>query len=118
MTSDQYTELVGFLGGRFDRIDGQFDRIDRQFDRTDRQFEDARREREEIREEARRHATALFEQSQTSLKVLAEGLGLRIERVENGLFVLAGRMESLEGSVTALDHRVGSLEGAVEATVS
>lgn len=92
MTSDQYTQLIDFLGGKFERIDGQ--------------FEEAKREREKIREEARRHATVLFEQSQANLNTVAEGLGLRLERVESGLVVL-------NGSVESLDHRVGSLEETV-----
>jgi hypothetical protein len=71
MTSDQYTELVGYLGQKFDGID-------RKFDGVDERFEEARLERTEIR----RHATVLFEQSQANLQAVVEGLGLRIERLE------------------------------------
>lgn len=85
MTSNQYAELVEFLGG-------QFERIDRRFEEVDRRFDEASREREEIRDEARRHSTILFEQSQANLKVVAEGLGLRLEAVE----ALEGRVQLLE----------------------
>jgi hypothetical protein len=67
MTSDQYTELVGYLGRKFDGIDER--------------FEEARLERTEIR----RHATVLFDQSQANLQAVAEGLGLRIERLEGAV---------------------------------
>ena len=67
MTSDQYTELVGYLGRKFDGVDER--------------FEEATLEREEIR----RHATVLFDQSQSNLKAVAEGLGLRIERLQEAV---------------------------------
>ncbi len=99
MTTDQYSELVDFLGGKFGRIDEQFARIDEQFARIDqkfarvderfeqidRRFEQIDRRFERIDEqfaETRRHAVVLFEQSQANLQVVAEGLGLRLERLE------------------------------------
>lgn len=85
MTSNQYAELVDFLGG-------QFEQVDRRFEDVDRRFDEASREREEIRDEARRHSTILFEQSQANLKVVAEGLGLHLEAVE----ALDGRVQLLE----------------------
>jgi hypothetical protein len=60
MTSDQYTELVGYLGRKFDGVDQNI-------------------------EESRRHATVLVEQSQANLTDVAEGLGLRIDRVDGRL---------------------------------
>ncbi|MEK9505515.1 hypothetical protein [Gaopeijia maritima] len=106
MTSNQYAELVEFLGGKFERIDHhfeqigrrfeevdrRFEQIDRRFEQVDRRFDEASREREEIRDEARRHSTILFEQSQANLKVVAEGLGLHLEAVE----ALEGRVQVLE----------------------
>lgn len=113
MTSNQYAELVEFLGGkfeqidhhfeqigrrfkevdrRFEQIDRRFEQVDRRFEDVDRRFDEASREREEIRDEARRHSTILFEQSQANLKVVAEGLGLRLEAVE----ALEGRVQVLE----------------------
>ncbi|MEK9509056.1 hypothetical protein WI460_12740 [Gemmatimonadota bacterium Y43] len=99
MTSNQYAELVEFLGGKFERIDHHFEQIgrrfeqvDRRFDDVDRRFDEASREREEIRDEARRHSTILFEQSQANLKVVAEGLGLHLEAIE----ALEGRVQVLE----------------------
>ncbi len=38
MTADQYTELVDFLGGRFDRIDARFESIDNRFDALEKRL--------------------------------------------------------------------------------
>lgn len=112
MTSDQYTELVGFLGGKFERIDRHFERIDRQFEQVDRQFEEARRERQEIRDEARRHATVLFEQSQANLKGVAEGLELRLERAVEGLTESVRRgFADHEGRIQVLERAGSEPEG-------
>ncbi len=121
MTTDQYSELVDFLGGKFGRIDEQFAEAKRDREEIreearrerERLFEEARRERERLFEESRRHAVVLFEQSQANLKTVAEGLGLRMVGVEGGLSALTGRAVSLEGRVESLDHRVESLDQSV-----
>lgn len=92
MTSDQYTELIGFLGRRFDGMDRRFDRIeqrlddhDRRFDDHDRRLDDHDRRFESIDrqfEETRRHAVVLFEQSQANLAAVAEGIGYRIDKLD------------------------------------
>lgn len=74
MTNDQYTELIGFLGGKFDGIERRLDDHDRRFEGIDRQFE-----------ETRRHATVLFEQAQANLRTVAEGIGLRIDKLEEAV---------------------------------
>lgn len=110
MTTDQYTQLVDFLGRKFARIDEQFDEAkrDREQIRAEARHEreqiraEARHERERLFEESRRHALVLFEQSQANLTTVAEGLGLRMEGVENGLVRLTGRVQSLEQVVEAL----------------
>ncbi len=106
MTTDQYTQLVDFLGRKFARIDEQFDEAKRERQEAKREREEiraeARHERERLFEESRRHALVLFEQSQANLNTVAEGLGLRMEGVENGLVRLTGRVESLEQVVEAL----------------
>ena len=102
MTTDQYSQLIAFLGQKFDGIDRNSASIDQR-------FEEAKREREEIR----RHATVLFEQSQANLKAIAEGLGMRLERVESGVVRLTDRVGSLEDTVGALGRTVGTLEGTV-----
>ncbi len=71
MTSDQYTELVAFLGRRF--------------------------------EDGDRRAIALFEQSRAELKIVAEGLEARFDKMD-------GRIDTMEGRI---DGRLGSLEGTV-----
>jgi uncharacterized coiled-coil protein SlyX len=39
MTSEQYTELIDFLGEKFGKIDQRFDAMDRRFDAMDRRFD-------------------------------------------------------------------------------
>lgn len=57
MTNDQYTELVGFLGQKFDGI-----------------------ARELV--EVRRHATVLFEQARGERRTMAEGIEARLDAIE------------------------------------
>lgn len=126
MTSDQYTELVGYLGQKFDGIDRRFDGIDRRFDGIDRKFDavdqkfdavDRRFEGVDQKfegvyqniEESRRHATVLFEQSQANLKAVAEGLGLRIERLEEAVVDLSG---TVRDGFADHERRIQVLEGA------
>ncbi len=39
MTSEQYAELIDFLGEKFGKIDQRFDAMDRRFDAMDRRFD-------------------------------------------------------------------------------
>lgn len=88
MTNDQHAQLIEFLGRKFDQIDRRFEGVDQRLEGIDQRLEEAKREREANRDEARRHATVLFEQSQTHLNLVAEGLGLRLDRVEQRLETL------------------------------
>ncbi len=91
MTSDQYTELVGFLGVKFDGIDRRFEGIDRRFENIDRRFENIDRRFEDIDrrfegidrqfEEVRRHATVLFEQARDERRLMMEGFDARFTKV-------------------------------------
>jgi isocitrate dehydrogenase kinase/phosphatase len=89
MTSDQYTELVGFLGRKFDAIDREF-------------------------VEVRRHATVLFEQARAERRTMMERIELRFERVDQRMGSLEQTVSTLDGSVRAAlaDHesRLRSLE--------
>ena len=132
MTSDQYTELVAYLGqkfggierrldahdrnfeqieGRFARIDGQFEGIDGQFARIDGQFA-----------EVRRHATVLFEEARDERRKLAEGLEARFDArcdsLEGKVVSLEDKVDSVERKVGSVDHKVDSLDASVRGTLA
>ena len=88
MTSDQYTELVGFLGRKFDAIDRRFDAHDREF------------------VEVRRHATVLFEQARDERRAMAEGAEVRFESLERKVASIDSRVGSVESALVSLDASV------------
>ncbi len=114
MTSDQYTELVEFLGRRFDGMDRRLDGMDRRLDGMDQRLDgvDQRLDGVDARiEESRRHATVLFEQARHERRTMMEGLEARFE----ARFDALGRtVASLDASVraTLADHeaRLRALE--------
>jgi hypothetical protein len=67
MTADQYTELVDFLGGQFERIDARFDAIDHRFDALEE-----RAVRMEVGLESLRH----------DVQILGEGLSATNQRLD------------------------------------
>ena len=44
MSNNEYSELISFLGKKFDRIDEKFESIDKKFEAVDEKFETMRRE--------------------------------------------------------------------------
>ena len=67
MTTDQYTELIDFLAGKFGGIDGHFEVLERRFDGLE-----ARVVRVEVGVEGLRH----------DVQILAEGLVSTNERLD------------------------------------
>jgi len=74
MTADQYTELVDFLGGKFERIDGRFDALENRFDALENRFDglEKRLIRVEVGLEALRH----------HVQILGEGLTAANQRLD------------------------------------
>lgn len=93
MTSDQYSELVAFLGRKFDAIDNEF-------------------------EETRRHATVLFEQSRAELRTFAEGTNARFEKVDARFREVDERFQEVDERLGSLDRRMSSLDDSVRGALT
>jgi tetrahydromethanopterin S-methyltransferase subunit G len=101
MTSDQFTELVVFLGEKFQGVERRLDGHDRQF------------------EEVRRHATVLFERARQERRVMTEGVNARFERVDvrldgvdHRLDGIEGRLDTIDGRLEGVDRRLDGLGGS------
>lgn len=93
MTRDQYSELVAFLGRKFDAIDNEF-------------------------EETRRHATVLFEQSRAELRTFAEGTNARFEKVDARFREVDERFREVDERLGSLDRRMSSLDDSVRGALT
>jgi hypothetical protein len=92
MTSDRYTELVAFLARKFEAADR----------RT---------------EEARRHASVLFEQAADERRTMAEGIEARFNARFDALDRKVARIEPLERKVDSLDAFVRATLGDHETRI-
>lgn len=104
MTTDQYSELIEFLAERFRAIDQRFDGIDQRFDGIDQRFDGI----DQRIADSRRHAVVLFEQAQANLNVVAEGLGARVDRLQQRM---AGVEVVLRDGLADHEQRLQELEG-------
>jgi len=87
MTADQYTELVDFLGGKFERIDGRFDALENRFDALENRFDG-------------------LENRFDGLEKRFDGLEKRLIRVEVGLEALRHHVQILGEGLTAANQRL------------
>lgn len=89
MTPNRYSELIGFLGQKFEGLESRLDRHDRQF------------------VEVRRHATTLFEQAAAERRVMMEGIDARFE-------VVNGRLDGMDQRFDGIDRRLDGIDGRLD----
>lgn len=117
MTNDQYSQLIEFLGRRFEEIDHRFDSIDHRFDSIDGRFDhvDAKlAEHDERFREVFGHFDHLYrrlERLEQEYQAILEGL----RRIETLLGEERVRRQDLERSVAHLKEQVAALQGRIEA---
>lgn len=95
MTPDEYTELVDFLGRKFDRIDQPFDHMDRRFEQVDQRFERLEGEVAGVKGEVTgltgqvtgltgevRELRVLVEKNTSDIRTVADGVQVANDRLE------------------------------------
>ena len=106
MTSEEYQQLVEFLGQRFTEIDRRFTEVDRRFDEGDRRFT-------EFRQEILGHFDEIyrrFERLEQEYQAITQAL----RRIEAGLADERGRREILERDLAELKLHVAALEVRID----
>lgn len=109
MTNDQYSELIGFLGRRFDSIDRRFEGMENRFEGLENRFEGLENRFETLERRTARVEVGL-ESLREEVRVVAEGVSantVRIDRLERTMNQRFDRMELLwadhEGRIRALE---------------
>ena len=106
MTSDEYRDLVDFLGRQFAAIDQRFAAIDRRFDSLERRVEDGFRD-------VLDHLDAIYgrlERLEQEYQAIVEGL----RRIEGILTDERARREILERGLAELKERVALLQARID----
>ena len=124
MTRDEYTELVDFLGRKFDRIDERFDRIDRRFEHVDQRFEQVDQRFERLEGEVAgvkgevRSLRVLVEDNASNIRKVAEGVQVanaRLERFQTEVHEeFANVRQEMKWGFDTMHERMERLEGDVE----
>ncbi len=99
MTSDEYQQLVDFLGRQFTEIDRRFTEMDRQFT--------------ELRHDQLRHFDEIyrrFERLEQEYQAITQAL----RRIEAGLADETGRREIIERDLAELKQHVAALQSRIE----
>lgn len=131
MASDEYAELIAFLGRKFDAIDERFagmdrrlmamdqrfDTMDRRFDTMDRRLDTMDQRFSEVLDHLE-HIYGRFERLEQEYQAILEGVR-RIERLigdervkrdemERGLELLKRQVVALQGRIEALEQQFHS----------
>jgi len=116
MTSDEYRDLVEFLGRQFSAVDQRFALIDRRFDAMDRRFDVIERRLDDHDERFREilgHLEAIYgrlERLEQEYFAIVEGL----RRIEAILTEERSRREQLERGLADLKERVALLQARID----
>ena len=103
MTTDEYRDLIAFLGTKFSEVDAQFRAVDARFQRVEVGLGDVRREMHEFQHEVDRRFSDVDQRMATGfaevkdlLRVSHIGLDRRVTRVEGRVGWLGRRVKRLE----------------------
>jgi hypothetical protein len=103
MTSDEYRDLVTFLGQRFEQIDARFEQIDARFDQVDARIDSVRRE-----------LGTMIENTQAEIRVVSEGVATANRRIDGLTLEIDRQFRDLRSDIDLryreLDRRVTRLE--------
>ena len=113
MTTDEYRELVDFLGRKFDRIDERFEQVDQRFEQVDRRFENVEGEIRGVR--------VLVEENASNIRKVAEGVQVANDRLERSQGEVreefAGVRREMKWGFDGIHARVDRLEDAMTTQV-
>ena len=117
MSSDEYAELIAFLGRKFDAIDERFATIDQRFDTIDQRFDaiEGKLTEHDVRfQEVLGHLEHVYgrlERLEQEYQAILEG----VRRIEHFIGDERVKREEVERSVELLKRQLAALQGRVEA---
>jgi chromosome segregation ATPase len=122
MASDEYAELIAFLGRKFDAIDERFAAMDQRFAAMDRRFdgiEEKLTEHDVRFQEVLGHLEHIYgrlERLEQEYQAILEGVRrlerligderVKREEVERGLELLKRQVAALQGRIEALEQQL------------
>ena len=116
MTNDEYSQLIEFLGRKFEEIDRRFDRVEAKLEVHDRRFDAVEAklaEHDERFGDILGHFDHLYrrlERLEQEYQAILEG----VRRIEALLAGEKAKREDLERGVEYLKHEVAALQGRIE----
>ena len=107
MTSEQYTELIVFLGENFGKIDQRFDAMDRRFDAMDERLDAMDRRFDRLEGRVTGGAVSL-EALRDQVRLLGEGVTATNQRLDRFDVSVNARFDGLEDKLDRLhmDHEL------------
>ena len=102
MTNDEYSQLIEFLGRKFEEIDRRFDRVEAKLAEHDERFREVFGHFD--------HLYKRLERLEQEYQTILEGL----RRIEALLAGEKAKREDLERGVEYLKHQVAALQGRIE----
>ncbi len=105
MSSPEHTELVRFLGQRFEILDQRFEAIDRRFDAIDRKFD-------EFRAEVLGHFDEVYRRLER-LEQEYQAIAQALRRIEGRLVDERTRREMLERDLATLRENIAVLAARI-----
>jgi len=102
MASDEYAELIAFLGRKFDAIDERFAAMDQRFDAVDQRFSEVLGHLE--------HIYKRLERLEQEYQAILEG----VRRIERLIADERVRREEMERGLELLKRQVAALQGRIE----
>ncbi|MBI2159320.1 MAG: hypothetical protein HYW08_18120 [candidate division NC10 bacterium] len=82
MTTDEYRDLIAFLGTKFGEVDARFRAVDARFDRVEAGLADVRREVDRRFDDSDQKMAAGFAEVKDLIRVSHAGLDRRVKRLE------------------------------------
>ena len=116
MTNDEYSQLIEFLGRKFEEIDRRFDRVEAKLEVHDRRFDTVEAklaEHDERFGDILGHFDHLYrrlERLEQEYQAILEG----VRRIEALLVDEKARREELERGLELLKHHVAALQTRIE----
>ena len=96
MTTDEYRELIVFLGTKFGEMDAQFRAVDARFERVEAGLQDFRDEADRRFSDVDQKMAAGFAEVKDLLRVSHAGLDRRVGRLEHRMDRFGRRVKRLE----------------------
>jgi chromosome segregation ATPase len=117
MASDEYAELIAFLGRKFDAIDERFAAMDQRFASMDQRFDAVGQRFDAVDQRfsevlgQREHIYGRLERLEQEYQAILEG----VRRIERLIADERVKREEMERGLELLKRQVAALQGRIEA---